>query len=381
MRIVIEADAIVVDKMSGIGHATLEMIRAISMQLKDTQDRLIIIIPFGTKKNLLKHELESVTVRQLPPFYKYVNYALTRTSLPIPMDLLYGRGVYIFPNYKNWYVPFSRSITFVHDVAFKILPDTTNPKNLAYLNANFTRWLKRTDTIIAISDESKHEIATYFPKYANKIKRIYLGIDENTFYRQKQDKVDAALKKYNIKPNYFVYVGNIEPRKNLITLLDAYKEYIDTTKDNAQLVIIGGGGWNNGEIVEHIHKLIVKGYDVNHPSQYVEDDALPAIYSGCRALVHIALHEGFGLSPVQAQACGAPIVVSNLAVFRETLDDANLFIVQDSLNVHEVAEAMKRAKAAGHNRKPYITELTWGNTARGLLSLVDIARSKRYRDA
>ena len=377
MRIVIEADAIVADKMSGIGHATLEMIRSISMQLKDTQDKLIIIIPFGTKKNLLKHELESVTVRQLPPFYKYVNYALTRTSLPIPMDLLYGRGTYIFPNYKNWYVPFSRSITFVHDVAFKILPDTTNPKNLAYLNANFARWLKRTNTIVAISNASKHEIATYFPKYANKIERIYLGIDENTFYKQKQDKVCAVLKKYNIQPNYFVYVGNIEPRKNLVTLLDAYREYIDTTKDNAQLVIIGGDGWNNGEIVGHIQKLIAKGYNINRPSQYVEDDALPAIYSGCRALVHIALHEGFGLSPVQAQACGAPVVASNLAVFRETLDDAKLFTVQDPSNVHEVAEAMKRAGAAGHNRRPYKTQLTWSNTARRLLSLVNAARSKR----
>ena len=316
MRIIIEADAIVADNMSGIGHATLEIIRAMSLQVKDTRDKLIIIIPFGKKKNILKHKLEGVSIRQLPPFYRYVNYALTRTSLPIPMDLLYGRGMYIFPNYKNWYVPFSQSITFVHDVAFKILPDTTNPKNLAYLNANFARWLKRTDTIVAISDESKREIAMYFPKYANKIVRIYLGIDKKTFYKRSPGEVNATLKKYTIKPSYFLYVGNIEPRKNLLTLLDAYKEYADTTKDDVQLVIIGGSGWNNGEILERIQQLVSDGYDINRPSRYVEDDNLPAIYSGCRALVHIALHEGFGLSLLQAQACGAPVVASNLAVFK-----------------------------------------------------------------
>lgn len=377
MRIVIEADAIVADKMSGIGHATLEIIRAMSVQLKGTRDKLIVVIPFGTKKSILKHELEAVIIRQLPPFYKYINYALTRTSLPIPMDLLYGRGVYIFPNYKNWYVPLSRSITFVHDVAFKILPDTTNPKNLAYLNANFSRWLKRTDTIVAISDESKHEIATYFPKYASKTKKIYLGIDERAFYKRKPAEINTVLKEYTIKPNFFVYVGNIEPRKNLLTLLDAYKEYIDTTKDDAQLVVIGGGGWNNGEIVERIQQLVSDGYDINRPSRYVEDDALPAIYSGCRALVHIALLEGFGLSLVQAQACGAPIVASNLAVFKETLNDEKLFTVQDSLNAHEVAEAMKRAAAAGHKGTPYRTALTWDNTAKGLLLLAHGARRKR----
>lgn len=367
MRIVIEADSIVANKMSGVGHATLEMICALGKQLKGTKNKLIVVVPFGTKNKIPYSKVEGATIRQLPPFYKYVNYALTRTSLPIPMDLLYGRGTYIFPNYKNWYVPLSRSVTFVHDVAFKILPEATNPKNLAYLNANFSRWLKRTDTIVAISGESSREIATYFPQYANKIKKIYLGIDDKMFYKRKSDEVSAALKKYTIKSNFFVYVGNIEPRKNLLTLLDAYKEYIDTAKNDTQLVIIGGDGWNNDNIMKRMQQLISEGYNINRPSRYVEDADLPAIYSGCRALVHVALHEGFGLSLVQAQACGAPVVASNLAVFKETLNDEKLFIVQDSHDAHEIAESMKRASLAGHSRSPYRTELTWSNTAKKLL--------------
>ena len=373
MRIVIEADAIVAEKMSGIGHATLEMIRALSIQLIGTNDELIIVVPFGTKKRVLEYDLKRVTIRQLPPLYRYVNYALTRTLLPIPMDLLYGRGTYIFPNYKNWYVPFSQSLTFVHDVAFKILPGTTNPKNLIYLNANFSRWLKRTSTIIAISDESSREIATYFPEYAHKIKKIYLGIDEQVFYKRKSSELKAVLKKYAIKRNFFVYVGNIEPRKNLVTLMDAYREYKDTTKDDAQLVIIGGDGWKNEKTIEHMKKLVSEGYDIHRPSKYVEDSDLPAIYSGCRSLVHIAFHEGFGLSLVQAQACGASIIASDLPVFRETLVKEKLFTVHNPRDVHEVALKMQEARMVSREGTFYRSELTWTNTAKNLLLVASMS--------
>ena len=163
--------------MSGIGHATLEMIRVFDDTLDNKKDKLVLAVPFGKKRFIVeKYGFKNAHVQSLPPGFKYVNYVLTRTSLPVPMDLYFGKGVYIFPNYKTWYVPFSRAVTFVHDVAFKIFPEATNPKNLVYLEKNFTRWLNRADVIISISKTSTQEVLRFFPWVKDKIQTIYLGV-------------------------------------------------------------------------------------------------------------------------------------------------------------------------------------------------------------
>lgn len=368
MRIVIEADAIVAERMSGIGHATLEIIRSLGKLAEITSDKIVIVIPYGTKNRLNKYNLpDNIVVRQLPPLYKYVNYALTRTSLPIPMDFLYGRGIYIFPNYKTWYVLFSRSFTFVHDVAFKIMPDVTHPKNLAYLEANFARWLKRADVIIAISDQTAADIKMYYPEYLSKVKKIYLGVDRQVYLPRTRQEVKSVIKKYGIGEDYFVYVGNIEPRKNLATILDAYKLYCDQFGHAVQMVIIGGDGWKNQHIVDKIQQLKREGYDIYRPSRYVEDDDLPAVYSGCIALIHIALYEGYGLSLVQAQSCGAAVVASDLAVFKETLNPRGVIYV-DPTDSARLARAMQDVKKI-RGKVDINVRHTWEETAKSLIAL------------
>jgi glycosyltransferase involved in cell wall biosynthesis len=331
---------------------------------------LVIVIPFGLKKRLEMQRLPiNVHVRQLPPFYKYINYALTRTSLPIPIELLYGRGTYIFPNYKTWYVPFSHALTFVHDVAFKIMPEVTHPKNLAYLEANFLRWLKRADTIIAISDQTTRDIECYFPEYIQKVKKVYLGVDTESYYIRSRTEIKSITKKYGIKDSYFLYVGNIEPRKNLSTLLETYKLYCDKYGHGVQLVLIGGDGWKNQDIISKIKYLVDSGYDVYRPASFVKDKDLPAIYSGCRALVHIALYEGYGLSLVQAQSCGAPIIASDLEVFRETLNHAGVVYV-DAMEAAAIADQMARAdelRAQVNNAARH----TWANAAHELMEIIN----------
>lgn len=369
MRIIIEADAITAPKMSGIGHATLEIIRALGEKAKLTGDTIVVVVPYGLKPRIKKYNLPAhIVVRQLPPLYKYVNYALTRTNLPLPVDLLYGRGVYIFPNYKTWYVPFSKAITFVHDVAFKIMPEVTHQKNLIYLEANFSRWLKRADAIVAISNQTMHDVHTFFPEYAHKLNRIYLGVNKGMYFPQSQESLCAVTKKYGLKRDYFLYIGNIEPRKNLLVLLDAYKLYCDRYGRTIQLVLIGGDGWKNQEVLRRIRELKVAGYDVIRPSHYVGDEDLPAIYSGARALIHVALYEGYGLSLIQAQSCGTPIIATNLPVFKETLNDAGVAYVSTTSTVDEVVSAMATVDDLRKEVDP-TPRHTWDQTAQALLKL------------
>lgn len=375
MRIVIEADAIVAAKMSGIGHATLEIIRALSKEVKATGDTIVIVVPYGTKSRLKKYNLPAhITIRQLPPFYKYVNYALTRTALPLPADLLYGPGVYIFPNYKTWYVPFSKAVTFVHDVAFKIMPEVTHPSNLVYLEANFSRWLKRADALVAISDQTARDIRAIFPDYAHKVSRIYLGVNKEMYFPQPPEVIQTAALKYGVKQEYFLYVGNIEPRKNLNMVLDAYKSYCDSYGRTVQLVLIGADGWKNQEILKKIDDLLSQGYDVFRPSLYVEDEDLPALYSGAKALIHLALYEGYGLSLIQAQSCGTPIVASDLPVFKEILNDEGVVYISTGGAAQDVADAMAAADTLRTEVDP-TPRLTWTQTAQALLKLASLIQS------
>lgn len=308
----------------------------------------------------------------MPPGYKYINYLLVRTSIPVPVDLLFGRGLYIFPNYKNWYVPFSRSITFIHDIAYKLFPDTTHPKNLQYLNANFDRWLKRADRIVSISQQSTREIEEIFPEAKGRIETIYLGVDRKEFYPRNSSEIRDTLQEYGIKRDYFLIVGNIEPRKNISRLLDAYRRYADKASSPAQLVIVGGDGWKNESIIQQLNKLIKEGYSVYRPKKYVADTALPMLYSGARALFHVALHEGFGLPPVEGQACGTPVVASDIPVLREVLSPENVTYVNPN-SAEEIAQAMLDSRPYQQKRRSTVKQnLTWENTVEHLLSFAGI---------
>ena len=257
MKVFIEADSIACKKMSGIGHTTLEIIKELNKQLEhDKTFSVTIIVPFKKKRFVTAHELNNIRIRSLPMGQKYLNYLLTRTSIPVPVDLWFGRGIYIFPNYKTWFVPFSRSLTFVHDIAFMIHPDATNPKNLLYLKANFKRWLKRATKIISISQASAGEFVQHFPEFKDKVEIIYLGVDPAVYYPRSQAEIKAAIHKYSLPEDYFLSVGNLEPRKNVSRLLDAYKLYCDSAKTHAKArALIGADGWKNDEIKAKITAL------------------------------------------------------------------------------------------------------------------------------
>lgn len=372
MRIFFEADSIANSRMSGIGHATLEMIMEFDRRASNGGIKVTAIVPFGRKKFVEKtYGWRNVSVKQLPPGFKYINYALTRTSLPIPVDFWYGKGLYIFPNYKNWYTLFSRSITFIDDVAFKLFPETIQPRNLAYLNANFKRWLRRADMVVSISRQSTKEVETAFPELKGKVKTVYLGVDQSIFAPQTKETIEKIRQKYAIDQDYFLVLGNIEPRKNIDRLLEAYKMYVDKVAERTQLVLVGGDGWNHGAALKTIKTMKNEGYNILRPEVYVEDEDLPMLYSGARVLVCVPIHEGFGLPPLQAQACGTPVIVSDIPVFHETIEPKTATFV-DPYDVEAIASALIASKAYQERRQSNVRkDLTWKNTADALLAIAE----------
>lgn len=376
MKIFVEADSIAYGRMSGIGHTTLEILREFDDRMAtDKALQVTAIIPRHTSQIVRKYNLKNVKLREIPISQKYINYLLTRTSLPIPIDLWFGKGVYIFPNYKTWYTPFSQSITFMHDVAFKLFPKTVNPKNLVYLEANFTRWLKRATIVATITQASAQEIQTFFPGISDKLQVVPLGVNTTQYYPQPAAKVNAVRNKYRIPAEYFLFVGNIEPRKNIYSLLCAYEGYANGRTKASSLVLVGGDGWQNQNILEKIKAMQASGLSVIRPEEYVDDEDLPALYSGSLSIIQWSLHEGFGLPPLQAQACGAPVIASNIASLKEILDASNTTFLEPS-DIKGMSEALSKAvKVSAKNSVNKMSfKYTWTKTVSHLLSISAMVR-------
>lgn len=370
-----EADSVVVSHMSGVGHATLEILRALDRRCEtDNSLTVTAVVPFGNKERILQYGFQHIRVKSLVPGGKVLNYLLVRTPLPLPIDLLIGSGVYIFPNYKNWFVPFSVSLTFVHDLAFKAVPETVNAKNVQYLEKNMKRWLKRTSRVASISSFSLEELTRYYPDYTAKASLVPLGVDPLVLRKQPAEVVQKTREQYELPQEYFLVMGNIEPRKNIDRLLDAYRLYADNQTQPLALVIIGGGGWKNTKTLETIKQMQDEGYAVYRPVQHVADADRPALYTGACAFVHVAFYEGFGLPPLEAQSCGTPVIAADIAPLREFLDPANTTFV-DPLNVQAIAEALGRSLAK--QTQPIRTEFTWDRTVERCLSVITEAGKKK----
>jgi glycosyltransferase involved in cell wall biosynthesis len=167
-----------------------------------------------------------------------------------------------------------------------------------------------------------------------------LGVDGH--YRPVgSEKVAAVSEKYRLPDDYILYVGSVEKRKNLLRLLQAYA-YLRDRGETCPLVIVGIQRLNNVDVVAMLQELGLQRSVIL--AGYVADEDLPALYSGADLFVFPSLYEGFGLPPLEAMACGAPVVCSNAASLPEVVDDAALMV--DPHNVEQLSEAMRRVLAS-----------------------------------
>jgi alpha-1,3-rhamnosyl/mannosyltransferase len=365
----IEATAIVPEKMSGIGHAVLQIVKELDRTAYQSDYVVTVFVPLGEGRALQRYAFKNIHVRELPLPHKVFSL-LSRFTLGIPLDIFLGRGVYIFPNYRNWNLLFSKSLTFFHDISYLIFPQFTQPRNLQYLNKNIRKWLNRTDIVVTISKSSKEEIDQGLqPLPRGEAMVVELGVDPGVFYPKPTASVSKTRKKYDLPVDYFLYIGNIEPRKNLEFLVNAYASNEELKR--FPLFLIGGDGWLNEPIVEAISQANAKGYTIVRNKSYVPDEDLPDLISGSRAVLLPSHHEGFGLSVVQAEACGVPVVASDIPVLREIGHNSLYYFKND--NVASFNKAMHEVLETKADKKPQV-HYTWTRTVNKLLELVQDLR-------
>ena len=311
-RIFIEAGPIAIENRSGVGHVAYRMADELASDIEFTKNHEIVLVTAFNKVHLIEEDLRNkVKIRRIFLPGRIMN-GMVRFNVMFPMDLFVGKGTYIFFNFKNWPLVFSKSITYVHDVYFKVKPEHIEPRNRDLLERNLAKFIARTDEIVAVSKHAKQEVERFYPAARGKTSVIYNAIDTDQFYPRPIDEQKVIAAKYGLTPkDYFMFLSNIEPRKNILPLLDAYQKFADMTKSATPLILIGGMGWNNGDIIDKINTLKHAGYNVMLPEKYVPDEELPSLLSGAIALVHPAIYEGFGMPLLEAIACDTPVIVGN----------------------------------------------------------------------
>ena len=206
-----------------------------------------------------------------------------------------GRCRYI-PFLQLWlpYVKVKVVIT-VYDMVFKLFPETMERSNYKKLDRNLKQSCKRADRIITISENSKREIQEYLDVDSSKIDIIYPAVDHGVYTRKDRSGIDKILAKYSIPEDYFLYLGTLEPRKNIETIIESFKIFKDRYNSDHTLVIAGKKGWMYDKIFSMVDRYNLEG-DVVFPGYVAEEDK-PYLYSGARAFIFPSLYEGFGMPP------------------------------------------------------------------------------------
>ena len=375
LRVLIDGEALATDKISGIGHVALETTKALlrSPEIKDCQ--VTVLVPSGQGARAVSRGIDEKVINDRMP--RIVFRLLARMKWMPPIDWLLGGGVYIFPNISNWRLSHrSRSLTYLHDVIFARLPQTVSPKNLAYITSNIKRWMRQSETVVTVSEFSKNEIQDVFPGMGDELVVVSNGVDTQAFTPRSQEEITAIKEHLGITKEYLLYVGNLEPRKNVGTLVEAYLALPPQIKQRYELVLISGAGWGSDELAEKIHTLMQQGESIVWPDAYVEDAALPALYSGATATLLFSSYEGFGLSPLQALACGSMVAVADIPAIREVVGDCGFYSSGTdpksiSGTIYQALQASPKTReqlrAKGRKRAE---SYSWDETIKPLLAII-----------
>ncbi len=228
------------------------------------------------------------------------------------------RGRYDLYHEPN-YIPLPSdlpTVATVHDLSVLLHPEWHPADRVAHFESRFRRGLKQCRHFLAISESARQEIIRTLHLRPDQVTRTYMGIRPGLMPLP-EPKVQQALRQLNLPSRYLLYVGTIEPRKNLVTLLRAYRALEPRIRRDYPLVLVGNWGWNAGEVARLLESKDAAA-EVIHLG-YVPEGSLSALYNGARALVYPSLYEGFGLPPVEMLACGGAVLASTAGAVAETV--------------------------------------------------------------
>jgi len=357
MKIGIFANYLIFEK-AGVGKYTQNLIKNL-LEIDKKENQYFLYFSFlrqrRQRRALINDFLgqirpKNVTVRIIPLPARWYEFI---TSTPFPMTKILQDKIDIFfapyvsgiprlrPASGRGFGGQAKMVVTIHDLVFLRFPEHRGKKLSNYYLRRHKIAIKNCQKIIVPSDSTKKDLHDFLDVPTSKIKVIKEAADSRfrTLSSKAQRQAAKIIGRYfDPKIKYILSVGTLEPRKNLIQLVGAYSLLPHAILNEYHLVLVGAKGWNNGDLNRTIANLNLKNRVVM--PGFVKDEDLPYIYNKAALFVYPSLYEGFGLPPLEAMACGVPVVVSNNSSLPEVVGKAALII--EAQNEEQLARAMKR---------------------------------------
>jgi glycosyltransferase involved in cell wall biosynthesis len=355
---------------TGVGHYTFELARALSRLAPADEFQLISPATFPAGVGAELEPIPNLCTVNLPTnsiTRRWWGIGLPRYVRRAALDLFHG---------TNYEVPLwnrERSVVTVHDLSVFLHPDKHKQRIARRARRRLPIMLRSSAMIITPTESVKREVCEQFKIDPQRV-AVTPEAPRKSFQPMPLSDCAPTMRRLGIEENFILFVGTIEPRKNLFRLVRAFDEVLRHTPHRPQLVIAGGEGWLTNEL----HGVIERSHagDRLRLTGYVDDQNLRALYSSCKVFVYPSLYEGFGLPPLEAMACGAPVIAGRIPAAVEVLKD-NACLV-DPLDESALAKAISDVLENDNERQrlssmglQHAAKFSWEQTARLTLEVYE----------
>ncbi|GAC1485941.1 MAG: glycosyltransferase family 1 protein [Ktedonobacteraceae bacterium] len=323
---------------AGIGQYVRSLVNAMLDQ--DSHNRYTLITsgrptheqPFPRAENVCGRSLV-IPDRYLTILWYRLHFPLLANYFTGPADIYHGLDFVLPPLSKK-----TRKVVTVYDLAFLEHPETAVPSLAAYLNKVVPEAVERADVVAAISHTTKQALIKHYHASAEKITVIPCGVGAQFQRVTDPVLVEETRRKFDLQQPFLFSVGTLEPRKNHIGLIRAFYEVQQRHKSSLILAIAGGKGWMYEETQNVVRELKLE--DRVRFLGRISERELITLYSLAEMFAFPSFFEGFGIPPLEAMACGAPVITSNTSSLPEVAGDAALLV--DPHDIHALADAIQR---------------------------------------
>lgn len=313
-----------------------------------------------TKSVIQKIREKAANITIVVKVYAVISVYLDKIRLnsKVSTNTLFHSPNFILPAFKG------KCVVTIHDLSTVRFPQYHPSARVAYINSQIKKSVKYAAHIVTDSEFIKAELIERYNLSHDFVTAIHLGVDENYKRRGEQEVIDTLNEHGLHYKQYFLFVSTIEPRKNIVSILDAYEAYYENTASPQPLVLVGGNGWHNEDIMQRINLLKEKGVMY---LGYVSQTQIPELFSGAQSLVFPSIYEGFGLPVIEAQASGVPVLTSKNSSMSEVVDKYDVEV--DPLDVEDIYRGLQKISRITIPDSHDCKRRTWGDVADDYLSL------------
>ncbi len=368
---------------TGVGHYTFELACALARVARESNFEVVypsnlapVAITEQDDSPSLPANLKIKRVRVGPLGRYWWSTGLPRYVRSSGIELFHGTN-YDVPPWRQ-----CATVLTVHDLSLLIHPETHEKRRVSRSRRRLPLMARAANAVIVPTESVRGEVCNHLGLSGDKVFAVPEAA-RACFRPMELEATEDVRRRLGIGTDFLLTVGTIEPRKNLLTLVSAFEELArERPVATLQLVIAGSRGWLSESFFAALEKSPMRKRIIL--TEYLNDEELRALYSSCRAFVYPSIYEGFGLPPLEAMACGAPVITSRIPALEETTGGAAILVEPTSVEAFAGAisdlldrdDLRSRLSALGRSRA---AEFTWERTARLTLEVYEKAKGSQRR--